>query len=114
MKAEQRTVFIARDGRDFPTKALCLAHERKTCGGFLVGLSAKQVEAARTGADHELADTFRMFVNEMRNTKRRRPDVAEATNNGGDKSAPPLSDDAGNGRAADSMNRTDAEQAGAP
>ena len=29
-KAEQRTVFVARDGRDFPTKAKCLAHERDT------------------------------------------------------------------------------------
>jgi hypothetical protein len=61
MKAEQRTVFVARDGRDFPTKAKCLAHERETCGSALVGLTEAQVEAARTWADPELAEAFEMF-----------------------------------------------------
>ena len=61
MKAEQRTVFVARDGRDFPTKAKCLAHERDTCGAALVGLTEAQVEAARTWADPELAEAFEMF-----------------------------------------------------
>ena len=61
MKAEQRTVFVARDGRDFPTKAKCLAHERETCGAALVGLTEAQVEAARTWADPELAEAFEMF-----------------------------------------------------
>ena len=51
MKAEQRTLYIARDGEEFKTKAKCLAHERETCGAALVGLTEAQVEAARTWAD---------------------------------------------------------------
>jgi hypothetical protein len=71
MKAEQRTVFISRDGVEHRTKALCLAYERKTAGAALVGLTKAQVEAARTGKDPELAEVFVMFVGEMRNSKRR-------------------------------------------
>jgi hypothetical protein len=112
MKAEQRTVYVARDGFVFPTEAQCRAHERDTCGDALVGLTAAQVEAARTGADPELAEAFRQFVNEMRNFKRRRPNGPE--NNAGDKFGPPLRDDAGNGRTDDSPNRTDAEREVAP
>ena len=111
MKAEQRTVYVARDGRDFPTVALCRAHERETCGAALVGLTAVQVEAARTGADPDLAEAFRMFVNELRNFERRRRPNGEAANNAGDKARPPLSDDAGMGSAGESVNGTETEQA---
>jgi hypothetical protein len=114
MKAETRTVYVARDGRDFPTATQCRAHERKTSGEALVGLTAVQVEAARIGADPELAEAFRQFANEMRNVKRRQPNGPEAENNGGETSGPALSNDAGSERAADSVERTDAEQAGAP
>jgi hypothetical protein len=86
MKTEQRTVFIARDGRDFPTKAKCLAHERETCGAALVGLTEAQVEAARTGEDPELAEAIETFGAQLRKARqgagllkrRRRPDEPEA------------------------------------
>lgn len=111
MKAEQRTMYIARDGEEFRTEALCRAHERKTSGALLVGLSARQVEAARTGANPQLAEAFLMFANEMRNVKRRRANGAEATaNNRGDKAGAPLPEDADNGRAGDSAKRTDSER----
>jgi hypothetical protein len=114
MKAETRTVFVARDGAEFRTEAACRAHERKTAGFSLIGLTAAQVLAAQSGEDPELAEAFRQFVNEMRNFKRRRPNGAEAENNGGEKAEPTLRHDAGNGPAADSANRTDAERTGAP
>ena len=111
MKAEQRTVYVARDGRDFPTATQCRAHERKTSGEALVGLTAAQVEAARTGADPDLAEAFRMFVNEMRNFERRqRPN---GPNNPEHNARPPLSDHAGIGSAGDSPAGTDSERAGA-
>jgi hypothetical protein len=113
MKAEQRTVYVARDGRDFPTATQCRAHERKTSGEALVGLTAAQIQAAQSGADPELAETFRMFVNEMRNIQRRQPNGAEA-NNPGDKARAPLPDDAGHGRADDSRIGTDSERERAP
>jgi hypothetical protein len=113
MKAEQRTVYVARDGRDFPTAGQCRAHERETCGAALVGLTAAQVDAARTGADPDLAEAFRMFVNELRNFERRRRPNGEAANNVGDKARPPLSDDAGMDSAGDSPAGTDSERAGA-
>ena len=112
MKAEQRTVYVARDGRDFPTAGQCRAHERETCGAALVGLTAAQVDAARTGADPDLAEAFRMFVNELRNFERRRRPNGEA-NNAGEKARPPLSEDAGMGSADDSRIGTDSERAGA-
>jgi hypothetical protein len=108
VRSETRTIYVARDGEEFLSEAQCRAHERRTSGDALVGLTAAQVEAARTGDDPELAEAFRMFVNEMRNFKRRAP-----ANNGGENAGPPLSDDAGNGRAADSANRTNKERAGA-
>jgi hypothetical protein len=114
MKAEQRTVYVARDGRDFPTAGQCRAHERDTCGAALVGLTAVQVEAARTGADPDLAEAFRMFVNELRNfERRRRPNGPEAANNAGDKAAPALPNEAGLSSAGDSPAGTDSERAGA-
>jgi hypothetical protein len=115
MKAEQRTVYVARDGRDFPTATQCRAHERKTSGEALVGLTAAQIQAAQSGADPELAETFRMFVNEMRNVQRRRPNGLEAIeNNAGDKATAPLSEAAGHGRADDSRIGTDSERERAP
>jgi hypothetical protein len=151
MKSENRVVFIARDGEVFPTKAQCRTHERKTSGDALVGLAWGQVEAARNGANPELAEAIKDFVNEMRNFERRRngPESDQAIdlcecpyprrlnkgfckdcgrpvseraawrrnlteNNGGEKTEPALSDDAGNGRAADSEKRTYSERAGAP
>jgi hypothetical protein len=86
MKAEQRTVFVARDGRDFPTKAKCLAHERETCGAALVGLTEEEVEAARTWADPELAEAIEIFGAQLRKARqasgalkrRRRPNGPEA------------------------------------
>jgi hypothetical protein len=121
MKAEQRTVYVARDGRDFPTATQCRAHERKTSGEALIGLTAAQVEAARTGADPDLAEAFEMFGYDLRKArqgagqfKRRRPNGAEpAVNNAGDKARPPLSDHAGIGSAGDSPAGTDSERAGA-
>ena len=109
MKAEQRTVYVARDGRDFPTVGQCRAHERETCGAALVGLTAVQIEAARTGADPDLAEAFRMFVNEMRNFERRRPN---GPNNPEHNARPTLSEDAGMGSAGDSPAGTDSERAG--
>jgi hypothetical protein len=118
MRTETRTVYVARDGRDFPTRTQCLAHERETCGAALVGLTEAQIEAARTGADPELADAFEMFGYELRKArqgagqfKRRRRPNGEPADNVGDKSGPPLSDDAGGGRADDSLERTDGERA---
>ena len=107
MKEEQRTVYVARDGRDFPTEAQCRAHERETCGAALVGLTAVQIEAARTGADSDLAEVFRMFANELRNFKRRRPN---GPNNPEHNARPPLSDDTGMGSAGDSTAGTDSER----
>ena len=69
MRTEQRVVFIARDGRDFPTKAKCLAHERLTCGAALVGLTEVQIEAARTGADPELAEAIEIFGAQLRKAR---------------------------------------------
>jgi hypothetical protein len=112
MKTETRTMYVARDGAEFKTEALCRAYERRTAGASLVGLTKAQVEAAQSGADPELAETFRQFVNEMRNIQRRRPNGAEAApNNGGDDAGPPLSADADDRRADDSAKRTDHEHA---
>lgn len=85
MKTEQRTLFIARDGAEFRTAALCRAHERKTCGAALIGLTEAQVEAARTWADPELAEAMEAFGYELRKARqakgdlkrRRRPNGAE-------------------------------------
>ena len=71
MRTEQRPVWIARDGREFVSEAQCRAHERETCGEALVGLSKKDIEAARSGADRELAEAFIMFVLELRKARRR-------------------------------------------
>lgn len=69
MKTEARTVYVARDGRDFPTEAQCRAHERETCGAALVGLTEAQVEAAHTWADPELAEAFEMFGYQLRKAR---------------------------------------------
>jgi hypothetical protein len=71
MRTEERTMYIARDGREFATEAQCRAHERETCAEALVGLSKKDIEAARSGADPELAEAFVMFSNELRKARRR-------------------------------------------
>jgi hypothetical protein len=79
MKTENRTVYIARDGREFPSEALCRAHERKTCGSALIGLTEAQIEAARSRADPDLADAIEAFGYELRKARqatgqfRRRP-----------------------------------------
>jgi hypothetical protein len=77
MRVETRSVHIARDGREFPNETACRAYERETCADALVGLSKAEVEAARSGADRELAEAFVMFVNELRKA-RRRPNGPEA------------------------------------
>jgi hypothetical protein len=117
MKAEQRTVFVARDGQEFPTEAQCRAHERKTCGSALIGLTEAQVEAARTRADPELAEAIEAFGYELRKArqasgqlKRQRANGA-AANNEGEKAGKALPDDAGRGSAGESPNRTEKEQA---
>jgi alkylation response protein AidB-like acyl-CoA dehydrogenase len=69
MKTEQRLVYISRDGRDFPTAAKCLSHERATCGAALVGLTEAQVEAARTWADPELAEAIEIFGAQLRKAR---------------------------------------------
>jgi hypothetical protein len=80
MKAEQRTIFVARDGEEFATEALCRAHERKTCGAALIGLTEAKIEAARTGKAPELAEAIEAFGYELRKArqaagqfKRKRP-----------------------------------------
>jgi hypothetical protein len=85
MKAEQRTIFVARDGKEFKTEALCRAHERKTCCAALIGLTEAKIEAARTGADPELAEAIEAFGYELRKArqaagqlKRKRPNGAPA------------------------------------
>ena len=69
MKAEQRTLYIARDGEEFKSAAKCLAHERATCGAALVGLTEAQVEAARTWADFELAEAIEIFGAQLRKAR---------------------------------------------
>jgi hypothetical protein len=110
MKSETRVVYVARDGKEFRTSALCLAHEREYAGEHLVGLTAKQVAAARTGADPELAEIFKMFVAGMRRAgalKRQE----RATEISGDKQATALPKTDGADRAPDSAPRTETEQA---
>jgi hypothetical protein len=69
MKTEQRTVYVARDGQEFPTEGLCRAHERQTCGAALVGLNETQIEAARTGADPDLAEAIEIFGAQLRKAR---------------------------------------------
>jgi hypothetical protein len=109
MRTESRVLFISRDKTEFRTAALCRAHERKTAGASLVGLSAARVLAAQSGEDPDLADAFVDFVNEMRNAGRRRPNGAATENNGGDNARPALSDDPGAARAYDSPTGTEKE-----
>jgi hypothetical protein len=106
MKSENRVVFIARDGEEFLTEAQCRPHERRTSGAALIGLTAAQVEAARTGADPGLAEAFRQFTNEMRNFQRRQPN-GPAENNGGDKTGSTLPDGVGADCAIDSLTGTE-------
>lgn len=117
MRTEQRTLFIARDGIEFKTAALCRAHERESAGDALVGLTKAQVEAARTWTDPELAEAFEAFGYELRKArqdagqfKRRRPNGAPA-NNPEHNAGPPLSSEADADSAGDSQNRTDSERA---
>jgi hypothetical protein len=109
MRTAERLIYIARDGREFRTAALCLAHERETCGTHLVGLTAKQVQAARTGADPELAEAFRIFASMLRKAGPKR--LAQPNgNNAGDKAGSPLAPEAEIGAAADSVAGTDSER----
>ena len=78
MKTEQRTVFVARDGQEFPTEGACKAHERETCGAALVGLTEAQVEAARAGGDPELAEAIEIFGAQLR--KARQAETASRIN----------------------------------
>jgi|HubBroStandDraft_3_1064219.scaffolds.fasta_scaffold347709_1 hypothetical protein len=86
MKAVERVVWVAHDGTEFGTEAQCRAYERQNCGARLIGLTAEQIEAARTLADPELADAFTAFYYELRKARqasgqlkrRRRPDGPEA------------------------------------
>jgi hypothetical protein len=85
MRAEQRTLYIARDGEEFKSAAKCLAHERKSAGSALVGLTEAQVEAARIWADPELAEAIEIFGAQLRKARqasgalkrRRRPSGPE-------------------------------------
>jgi hypothetical protein len=112
MKAEQRTLYIARDGKEFRTAALCLAYEREHAGEHLVGLTAKQIAAARTGADPELAEVFRMFASGLRKAAPKRHE--RAAEMAVEKSAPPLPNGDGPDRTLDSAVRTDREPTVAP
>lgn len=82
MKAEQRTVYVARDGEEFRTEAQCRAHERKTCGAALIGLTEAQVEAARTWADPELAQAMEAFGYELRKARQAKGDFKRRRANG--------------------------------
>jgi|HubBroStandDraft_3_1064219.scaffolds.fasta_scaffold528484_2 hypothetical protein len=62
----ERIIFVARDGREFPNKALCRKHERETAGTALIGLTKARVEAARNGLDPELAEAIETFAYELR------------------------------------------------
>jgi hypothetical protein len=117
MREETRKVYVARDGRDFPTAAQCRVYERETCGSALVGLTEAQVEAARTRADPELAEAIEAFGYELRKArqasgqlKRRRANGA-AANSDGEKARPALPHDAGMTSAGESPKRTETEQA---
>jgi hypothetical protein len=113
MRVETRTVFIARDGRDFPSKAQCLAHDRETAGDALVGLTQAQIDAARSFADPELADAFETFGYQLRRARQ------QAAANGsepaapihGDKPEPPLARESAISVGPDSQARTESEQA---
>jgi hypothetical protein len=70
MKTETRTIYIARDGKECATEAQCRAHERRTCGSALIGLTEAQVEAARTRTDLELAEAIEAFGYELRKARR--------------------------------------------
>jgi hypothetical protein len=113
MKTEQRTVFVARDGRDFPTKAKCLAHERETAGEALVGLMPSQIEAVRRGDAPDLAEAFETFGYELRKArqatgKHKRRRAAEIA---GDKPEPPLRQEPASAAEDDSTVGTEAERA---
>jgi hypothetical protein len=69
MKTVERTLYVARDGREFATEAACRSHERKTCGSALIGLTEAQIEAARTRDDAELADAIEAFGYELRKAR---------------------------------------------
>jgi hypothetical protein len=82
MRAETRTVFVARDGAEFPSETACRAHERKTCGSALIGLSEAQIEAARTRADPELADAIEAFGYELRRARQATGQLRRRRGNG--------------------------------
>jgi hypothetical protein len=65
MKPITKTVFQARDGREFATEAECKAHERRTAGGALIGLTEAQIAAALDRTDAELADAIEAFAYEI-------------------------------------------------
>jgi hypothetical protein len=51
VKVEQRQVYVAFDGAEFPTEAQCLAHERKHGERLLIGMTAEQLAHALDGSD---------------------------------------------------------------
>lgn len=65
MKPITKTVYQARDGKEFASEAECKAHERKTAGGALVGLTEAQIAAALDRTDVELADAIEAFAYEI-------------------------------------------------
>jgi hypothetical protein len=91
MKTEQRTVYVARDGQEFPTEGLCRAHERQTCGAALVGLSEAQIEAARNGEDPDLADAIEIFGAQLRKARQASGQLKRKRNDAGGHQ-PPLGD----------------------
>lgn len=66
MKLETRNVYIAYDGKEFPTEAQCLAHEREHAGGRLVGLTAEQIAAALAGEDRDIAQAIEDAAHKIR------------------------------------------------
>jgi hypothetical protein len=65
VKTELRTIYIAHDGSEFATEALCRTYERRNCGAALVGLSEDQIAAARSRQDIWLADAIEAFAYEI-------------------------------------------------
>ena len=77
MKAEQRTLYIARDGEEFKARRNAWRMSARRVGRR-VGLTEAQVEAARTWADSELAEAIEIFGAQFARRVRRRAPSSDA------------------------------------
>lgn len=58
MREQQRTVYVAFDGTEFPSASACREHERGKAHERLVGLTPEQIGAALDRSDPELAEAL--------------------------------------------------------